>query len=192
MKALAALGWLLPAALLHAAPADYRLTPTHSFVHVEWLHAGLSTLRARFDKVAGRVTLDREARRGQGRVELRLDSINTGRTELDAALRRAWGADAPTAVPIELTALRFDGDEPALALGRWRWRGADRVIELRAERFGCYSSPLLGREVCGGDFVTELEPAALGLAPDAALGLAASVRLRVQVEAVRVLEGDPP
>lgn len=173
-----------------AAPVDYRLTPTHSFVHFEWPHAGLSTLRGRFDRVAGRVTLDREARRGQGQVQLRLDSVNTGRPALDAALRKALGAKVEASATVAIDTLRFDGDRPLAASGRLAWRGRDLALDLQAERFNCYLNPLLRREVCGGDFSVDIEPAALGLVLDPAFGLGGPIRLRVQVEAIRQEPGE--
>lgn len=173
-----------------AAPVDYQLTPTHSFVHFEWPHAGLSTLRGRFDKVAGRVTLDRPARDGRGEVQIRLDSLNTGRPTLDTALRRALGAEGETSVHYAIDRLRFEGDRPAGAQGRLTWRDGELEVELRAERFNCYLNPLLRREVCGGDFTADLEPAALGLALDPAFGLGRPIRLRVQVEAIRQEPGE--
>jgi len=178
------------AAQAMAAPVDYQLTPTHSFVHFEWPHAGLSTLRGRFDKVAGRVTLDRAARSGHGEVQIRLDSINTGRPALDAALRQALGAEGEASAGYTIDRLRFEGDRPAAAQGRLAWRERELAIELRAERFNCYRNPLLRREVCGGDFTADLEPAALGLALDPSFGLGRPIRLRVQVEAIRQEAGE--
>lgn len=180
----AALALALPA-LAAGEPVAYRLTPTHSFVHFEWPHAGLSTLRGRFDKVAGSVQLDRAAGRGRGAIELRLDSVNTGRPTLDAALRSALVAGGEPVASIEIEAVRFDGDRPVAATARLAWRGGAQVVELRAERFNCYRSPLLGREVCGGDFDAVVEPQRLAIAVDPAFGLGSPVRLRVQVEAVR-------
>ena len=183
--------WLLAAAgAAAAAPVDYQLTPTHSFVHFEWPHAGLSTLRGRFDKVAGRVTLDRAARSGRGQVQIRLDSVNTGRPALDAALRRALGAEGEASTGYTIDTLRFEGDRPVAALGRLAWRERELAVELRAERFNCYLNPLLRREVCGGDFAADIDPATLGLALDPAFGLGRPIRLRVQVEAIRQERGE--
>lgn len=168
-----------------AAALDYLLTPTHSFVHFEWAHAGLSTLRGRFDKVGGRVTLDREARQGRGLIDLRLDSVNTGRAALDAALRQALGAEREALATVEITALRFDGDKPVAASSRLSLNGRALTIVLRADHFNCYLNPLLRREVCGGEFSAAVEPAALGLQLDPAFGLGGPIVLRVQVEAIR-------
>jgi polyisoprenoid-binding protein YceI len=181
---------LAAAGAVAAAPVDYQLTPTHSFVHFEWPHAGLSTLRGRFDKVSGRVTLDRAARSGRGQVQIRLDSVNTGRPALDAALRQALGAEGEASARYTIDALHFDGDRPATAQGRFIWRDRELAVTLRAERFNCYLNPLLRREVCGGDFFADLEPAALDLALDPAFGLGRPIRLRVQVEAIRQEAGE--
>jgi polyisoprenoid-binding protein YceI len=168
-----------------AAPVDYVLTPTHSFVHFEWDHAGLSTLRGRFDKASGRVTLDRAGRQGKGLVEVRLDSVNTGRPALDQALRQALGAEGQALARFEIAALGFEGERPVSASGRLSWR--DRALEIRldADHFNCYLNPLLRREVCGGEFSATLETQALGLRLDPAFGLGRTVVLRVQVEAIR-------
>ncbi|MFT3818936.1 MAG: YceI family protein [Rubrivivax sp.] len=185
---------LSAAAAAQAAPQDYQLTPTHSFVHFEWSHRGLSTLSGRFDKVSGQVRMDRAARSGSGVVTIRLDSVNTGRPALDAALRRSLdadggGDDAPSEFRID--GLRFgDGDLPAAAQGRWSWRGRSLALELRAVHFNCYRNPLLLREVCGGDFEASVDPAAIGVALPGAFGLQGPILLRVQVEAVR-LEATP-
>ena len=45
-----------------AAAQVYRLTPTHSFVHFAWNHAGLSTLRGRFDKVLSLIHISEPTR----------------------------------------------------------------------------------------------------------------------------------
>lgn len=168
-----------------AAPVDYLFTPTHSFVHFEWPRTGLSTLRGRFDKLSGRLQLDRDAGRAQGRAELRLDSVNTGRPALDEALRGTLGTAGAPVLTLEITAPALDQGRPMQARARFDWRGRPQELELRAERFHCYTHPLLRREVCGGDFHGSLDAAALGLVPDAAFGLAPTLRLQVQVEAIR-------
>jgi len=65
-------------------------------------------------------------------------------------------------------------------------RGRSAPLTLRAERFGCYTHPLLQREVCGGDFDATVELGRWGLAGAAAeQALADRVRLRIQVEALQ-------
>jgi polyisoprenoid-binding protein YceI len=176
-------------ASIEAAPVDYVLVPSHSFVHFEWPHAGLSTLRGRFDRLSGGVEIDREARRGSARVVLRLDSVNTGRPALDAAVRHALGADGEASARVDIDSLGFDGDRPASARARFTWRAQTLELALHAEHFNCYLNPLLRREVCGGEFVATVEPAALGLSLEPSFALGRPIRLRIQVEAVRQVPG---
>lgn len=180
------------AAHASAQPVTYQLTPTHSFVHFAWDHAGLSTLRGRFDHTRGSVVLDRRAQRGQAQVAIRTASVNTGRPALDTALREALapGAasddDGQPVLQVHVDALRFDGDKPVAAQARLQWRGQPVTVALRTVHFNCYLNPLLRREVCGGEFRATLDPAALGLKLDAAFGLRGSIDLQLQVEAVRL------
>jgi polyisoprenoid-binding protein YceI len=178
----------LAAAPVQAEAVTYQLTPAHSFVHFEWSHGGLSTLSGRYNKLSGRIVLDRSARSGQGTVELRLDSVSTGRPALDTALRQGLGAadggDAAVA-RFDIESMQFDGDRPQSARGRLRWQRAPLVVELQAEHFNCYFNPLLRREVCGGDFNARVDPASIGLALDPSFGLVGAIELRIQVEAIR-------
>lgn len=174
-----------------AQPVTYQLTPTHSFVHFSWDHAGLSTLRGRFDHTRGRVVLDRRAQAGQAQVNVRTASVNTGRPVLDAALREALAAGATpddegqAVLRVTVDELRFDGDRPVAARARLQWRGQPVDMALSTAHFNCYLNPLLRREVCGGEFRTTLDPAVLGPALDAAFGLRGPLALQLQVEAVR-------
>ena len=185
VRTLLPLAGLLAVASAAAEPATYALTPTHSFVHLAWPHDGLSTLRGRFDRLRGTFTLDRAAGRGSGRFVLRLDSLNTGRPALDAALRRALDTERQAELPLQLATLRFDGDRPTAAELSFSWQARAHTLVLQVERFNCYPSPLLLREICGGDLVGTLDLDALGVQLDPAWGLAARLQLQVQIEAVQ-------
>ena len=64
--------------------------------------------------------------------------------------------------------------------------GQVRPIKLKANRFNCYMSPLLNRQVCGGDFETTVERSQWGITWGLNFGFENKVRLLVQVEAVDV------
>ena len=71
-------------ALTGAAQAEistYTIDPTHTFVTFEASHFGTSTLRGRFDKKEGSVTLDQRRQDRQGR--------DHDRHQLDQHRRRA-------------------------------------------------------------------------------------------------------
>ena len=180
----------LTAALLAALAApvasqptlpQYALDPTHTFIHVELPLSGISTTLVRFDRQQGTVNFDRAARTGQVEITIDTTSVSSGVRWLDARLRGAEVLDVerhPTA--------RFSAGPPAFngeRLTEWRGeltlRGTTQPLALRAVRFDCYLNPLFRRQVCGGDFEAELQPAAFGIS-----GMPLSVRLLVQVEGI--------
>jgi polyisoprenoid-binding protein YceI len=76
-----------------------------------------------------------------------------------------------------------DGRVTALT-GEFTLRGRSQPLRLQAQRFRCYTSPLLRREVCGGDFEAEFQRSAFGIVHSLPF-VADTVRLKIQVEAIR-------
>jgi len=58
-------------------------------------------------------------------------------------------------------------------------------VMLKAVSFGCYTNPLLKREVCGGDFETTLVRSLWGMTYGLDTGVPDRIRVLVQVEAIR-------
>ena len=63
--------------------------------------------------------------------------------------------------------------------------GKTQPVTLKANQFNCYTSPMLKREVCGGDFETTIDRTAFGMNYGIDWGFPKNVRLVVQVEAVK-------
>ena len=170
-----------------AAPVAYALDPSHSFVTFEVLHFDTATLRGRVGPLSGEVMLDREA--GLGRVQLLIDlaRVSTGVPVLDARLREPdmlASAVTPQAFFVA-EQLRFDsGGGVATVRGEFTLRGVGQPLQLTAQRFRCYTSPLLRREVCGGDFEAEFSRSSFGITHSLPF-VADTVRLKIQVEAIR-------
>lgn len=172
---------------VHAQPVAYRLDPKHSFVHFEVLHFDTATLRGRFGPLQGEVELDRAARRGRVQVVVEVAQVSSGLPVLDARLRGPDLLDAEGHPQAFFVAEGFDIDNAGhvrAVRGEFTLRGQGRPLTLSAERFRCYTHPLLRREVCGGDFTAEIERSAWGITYGLPF-VAERVRLRVQVEAVR-------
>lgn len=184
---------LLPAAAMLAAagvsaePVTYRIDPTHTFITFEAVHRDTSTLRGRFERSEGVVVLDRQAR--TGRVEVRVDtgSLSTGVKPLDAKLTGKDYLDAGDMPPASFVAERFvfEGDKLASVTGTLTLLGVTQPLTLAATSFGCYTNPLLKREVCGGDFETTLVRSLWGMTRGLDTGVPDRIRLLVQVEAIR-------
>ena len=170
-----------------AEPVAYTLDPSHSFVHFEVLHFDTATLRGRFGPLQGEVTLDRDARRGRVQLVMEPAGVSTGLPVLDARLRQADMLATEAFPQAYFVAERFefapDGGVAAVT-GEFTLRGVGQPLRLQAQRFRCYTSPLLRREVCGGDFEAELLRSRFGITHSLPF-VADLVRLKVQVEAIR-------
>lgn len=183
-----AVAWAVALAMPAAtAPVGYMLDPTHSFVTFELVHFDTSTIRGRLGPVQGRVLLDREARSGHVGIEVETAGASTGVPLLDVQLKGSPMLDAAAFPKATFVARGFSFDEQGAissVRGEFILRGTSRPLELKALRYRCYTSPLFGREVCGGDFEGEILRSAFGITHSLPF-VADRVRLLVQVEAVR-------
>jgi polyisoprenoid-binding protein YceI len=185
-KTLIALTALLAAGVTQAEPATYNIDPTHTFVSFEISHFGTSTNRGRFDKKEGTVQFDRAAKTGKVEITIDMTSINSGVPQFDKHLQSAdfFNAAANPTAKFVGDKFVFAGDKVSEIGGTLTLNGKANPVTLKANNFNCYMSPMLKREVCGGDFETTIQRSKWGIdkymqaAPD-------NVRLIVQVEAVK-------
>ena len=183
-----ALAILLRAALsAQADVATYTLDPTHTFVTFEIGHFGTSTNRGRIDRKEGSVTLDRAAKTGKVTLTLDPASINSGTPAFDKHLQSADLFDVAKYPKIEFVGdkFSFDGDKVSAVAGSLTLLGKTLPVTLKANQFNCYQSPMLKREVCGGDFEATIQRSQWGLNYGLQYGFPDNVRLVVQVEAIK-------
>nr|WP_137895081.1 YceI family protein [Ramlibacter sp. 2FC] len=168
--------------------ARYVIDPTHTFVMYEIGHYGTSTNRGRFSTKEGSVQIDASGKGGQVDITMDMSSINTG---VDLLNRHVQSkdflnvADFPTARFVA-ERLGFDDDKVREVRGSLTLLGQARPIRLKARRFNCYMSPLLNRQVCGGDFESTIERSQWGITWGIPFGFEDKVRLLVQVEAIHI------
>ncbi|WP_291014333.1 YceI family protein [Hydrogenophaga sp.] len=169
-----------------AQAAEYTIDPTHTFVTFEVSHFATSTNRGRFDKKEGAVSFDRAAKSGKVDISFEVASVNTGTAAFDKHLRSADFFDAEQFPKARFVSDRFvfNGDQVSEVQGQFTLLGKTLPLTLKATRFNCYQSPMLKREVCGGDFEGVLDRAAHGMGYGVP-GIPKDVRLLVQVEAVK-------
>ena len=169
-----------------AQSATYAIDPNHTAVTFEAKHFGTSTLRGRWDKKSGTVTLDKAAKTGKVEFTIEMASITTGSTQFDGHLKSKdffLVEEFPTAKFVG-DKFTFNGDKVSSVSGELTLRGKTNPVTLTATNFNCYDNPMLKREVCGGDFETLLPRGQYGITyggpvtPDA-------VRLLITVEAVK-------
>ena len=179
---------LAAAGLAHAQSATYAADPTHTFVTFEARHFGTSTLRGRFDKKEGSVTLDRTAKTGKAEFTLDATSVSTGVPQLDTHLKSKDffnAAEAPTAKFVG-DKFAFDANNKVTSVaGSLTMLGKTQPVTLTASNFNCYESPMLKREVCGGDFETTIARSQWGMSYGLNFGIPDNIRLLIQVEAIK-------
>jgi polyisoprenoid-binding protein YceI len=168
--------------------ADYVIDPTHTFVMYEMGHYGTTTNRGRFSTKDGSVKIDRTGTSGKVDITMDISSINTG---VDLLNRHVLSkdffnvAEFPTGRFVA-DKIEFSGDKVSEVDGTLTLMGQTRPVKLKANRFGCYLSPLIKRQVCGGDFETTVERSQWGINWGINFGFENKVRLLVQVEAVNI------
>ena len=144
-----------------AAPESFTLDPFHSFLHFEVDHlGGMSKMRGRFDKTAGKFTIDHAARTGSLEVTVQTASVTTGDNDKgtrprsrDEHLRSPDFfnvAEYPT-MTFKSTRVVFKGDNPAAIEGNVTLLGITKPVTLQVEHWRCGPSPATKREMCGAN-----------------------------------------
>ena len=177
----------LATGMAQAESATYAIDPTHTFVTFEINHFGASVNRGRFDKKEGTVQFDRAGKAGKVEISFDATSINSGTPAFDKHLQSADIFDVakhPTAKFVS-DKVHFEGDKVKSVEGQLTLLGKTQPVTLKANQFACYDSPMLKREVCGGDFEATIDRTAFGLNYGVDWGFPKNVRLVVQIEAVK-------
>jgi len=171
----------------HAEIAIYAIDPTHTFVTFEANHFGTSTLRGRFDKKEGSVALDKAGKSGKADITIDTTSVSTGVAALDTHLKSKDFFNAAEFGTAKFSAdkFAFNGDKVSELTGTLTLLGKTQPVTLKASNFNCYISPLLKREVCGGDFETTIARSSYGMPYGLTYGLPDNIRLLIQIEAIK-------
>lgn len=170
-----------------AQSANYAIDPTHTFVTFEISHFGASVNRARFDKKEGTVQFDRAGKTGKVEISFDATSVNSGTPAFDKHLQSAdlFNAAAHPTIKFVSDKFVFKGDNVSEVTGQLTLLGKTAPITLKANQFACYQSPMLKREVCGGDFEATIDRTQWGMDYGVSFGMPKTVRLIVQAEAIK-------
>ena len=150
---------VLPVSAL-AAPENYTLDPYHTYPQFEVNHLGFSKMRGRFDKTAGKFTIDRAAKTGSIEMVVQTASISTGDNDKagrprsrDEHLRAADFfnvAEFPT-MTFKGTGVKFQGDNVASIDGQLTMVGVTKPLSLVVDFWKCGPHPVSKKEMCGGN-----------------------------------------
>ncbi len=143
-----------------AAPESYTLDPYHTYPNFEVDHLGYSKMRGRFDKNAGKFTIDTAAKTGSLDLTVQTTSISTGDNEKgsrprarDEHLRSADFfnvAEFPT-MTYKAGTVKFNGDNVTSVEGNLTLLGVTKPLTLTVEGWKCGPHPVSKRAMCGAN-----------------------------------------
>jgi polyisoprenoid-binding protein YceI len=169
-----------------AAPENYTIDPKHTLPSFEINHLGFSTQRGRFNSTSGKITLDREAKRGTVLVTIDTASVDTGVAKLEEHLRAEDFfnvAQYPT-MTFKSNNMKFNGDVPVAAEGELTMLGVTKPVTLTLTSFKCGPNPVAKKDACGADATATVKRSDFGMK----YGLPAvgdEVKLMINVEAFK-------
>lgn len=164
-KPLAAL--VLSAAL--AAPAfaadSYTIDPNHTFPVFEVNHFGFSTQRGRFNKSAGKITLDLAAKKGSVDLTIDATTLDMGFDTWNKHLAADgfFNSEKFPAMHFKSDRLVFEGDKVVAAEGSFTLLGVTRPLRLTVNNFRCAPHPFTKKGMCGADVTATLRRSDFGM-----------------------------
>lgn len=181
-----ALGLAFGAAAV-AAPATYKIDPSHTYPSFEADHmGGVSLWRGKINSSEGTITLDKAA--GTGTVEVTMDmrTIDFGHQGLNDHAQTEDLFDTakyPTAT-FNGKLVRFENGAPTAVEGTLTLHGVTKPLTLKVDKFLCKEHPMARKEVCGADASGTLQRDAFGISLGKNIGFDMGVTLRISVEAL--------
>ena len=156
-------------AVTSACPAlaveSYTVDTSRSTAHFSVSHFWVTTTQGRFDKINGKVTLDRATKNGLMDIIIEAASINTDITVRDKNLRSANFFDVakfPT-IFYQSSAVIFTGDTPTSIQGNLTLLGVTRPVTLTLTAFNCGLQPATQLQRCKADAHTEIKRSDFGM-----------------------------
>jgi polyisoprenoid-binding protein YceI len=159
--------------LVAAAQAEtYALDPYHTIPHFSLEYHGYGTLIGRFDKMSGKFTVDRTAKKGGLEFAIEAASVNTGDGERgprprsrDEHLRTPdfFNAVEFPRITFKSTNVKFSGDSPAEVEGQLTLLGTTKPLTFRIDRWVCKDHPVYKKPSCGGNATAVFKRSEFGM-----------------------------
>ena len=177
--------------LVLAAPAfgedSYVIDPTHTFPGFEILHGGFSLQRGSFLGAAGKVTLDRAAKKGTVAVTIDAATVDTRMPARDVHLKSERFFDVakyPT-ITFKSSDFKFDGDNLAAVDGELTMHGVTKPVKLSVVNFKCGQSPFnRDKQMCGAEITATIKRSEWGIMTGVPT-IADDVKIAIPIEAIK-------
>lgn len=173
MKRALAFACMMSLATTAAAEVEsYTFDPYHTIPHFTLEYWGYGTLTGRFDKSAGKFTVDRTARTGSMELVVETASVNTGDADKgprarsrDDHLRAAdfFNAAEFPRMTFKSRAVTFNGDAPAQVEGDLTLLGITKPVTLKIDRWVCKPHVIYKKPACGGNVTAVIKRSEFGM-----------------------------
>jgi polyisoprenoid-binding protein YceI len=177
----------MPAAVA-LAEESYVLDPVHSQPRYEIQHLrGLSTQWGSFGKYAGKVTLDRAAKKGTIDVTIDTTSIRTHDARLDTIVKGEdyFNVGKYPTMTFKSSNMVFDGDKVVGAEGELTMIGVTRPVSLKVANFACIENPFNKKPMCGAEASTTVKRSEWGMKAGIPNSSSDEVRIVIPIEAYK-------
>lgn len=178
-------------ALTAVAQETYTIDPSHSRPNFEIRHMGMSLQFGYFDKVAGKATLDRAAKKGSVDVTIDATSIRSFDPRLDTVLKgdKYFDVEKFPAITFKSTSMTFDGERLVAIDGELTMHGVTKPVSLKVSDFACGENPFNKTPMCAANASATIKRSEFGMTTGIPMSSADEVRLMLPVEAYKETAG---
>ena len=183
--AITAISFVIGAKSAAATEESYTLDPVHSQPIFEVRHMGYSLQRGSFTKLSGKVTLDREAKKGSVDVTIDATSIRTIDPRLDTHVKSEDFFDVakyPT-ITFKSSNMVFDGDRVVAVDGELTLHGVTKPVTLKVTDVVCGEHPINKRPMCGAEATAMVKRSDWGMSYGIPKMVGDDVRIIIPIEA---------
>lgn len=170
------------------AQETYIIDPVHSQPGFEARHLGFSLQHVgSFAKQAGKVTLDRAARKGTIDVTIETASVRSFDPRLDAALKgdKFFDVEKYPTMTFKSSRMTFDGDRVVGADGELTMLGVTKPVSLKVANFTCGENPFNKKPMCGAEVTANIKRSEWGMTAGIPFAPADDIRIIIPIEAYR-------
>ncbi len=185
MKRLALLT-LLASSMAFAAPETYVIDSNHTKPRFSYSHFGYSTQLSRFDKATGKITIDKEIKKGSVDVVIDAQSVNTGYALFNEHIQGEdflATAQYPTAT-FKSTKVNFEGDKVTAVDGQLTLKGITKSVTLKVTSFLCMPHPISKKDACGANATTQVKRSDFNMGKNAPY-VGDEVTIDIPIEAIK-------
>lgn len=147
------------------AADSYSIDPNHTFPVFEVNHLGFTTQRGRFNRTAGKITLDVAGKTGSVDLTIDTTSLDMGFDTWDKHLSAEgfFHTEKFPTMTFKSDKLEFDGGKVVAAAGSFTLLGVTKPLRLTVSNFHCGPHPFTKKAMCGADISATLKRSDFGM-----------------------------